>query len=189
MSLLSACAVSPFATTTSAQPQPGMAGTAQFGIHHYVAQLAKQLFFTAKPIQLEQSVAVGTFLPTERINGKNMPAKNLLGQQIQESFMTLATQAGLNVIEFKTTTAIKMQHNQDLMLSRQVSDINPYVQADYYLTGTYTAQQKNIVINARLIETQSQKVIAAATDVIPANVMWEQGKVMMNDKNIYRTAY
>lgn len=187
--LLSACSILPSDDTANQQALPAFADSSELSVHHYVEQLAKQLLFTAKPINLTQSVAVGTFLPIESINGNNMPGANVLGQQIQESFVTLATQAGLNVIEFKTAKAIKIQQNQDLMLSRQISEINPYVRADYYLTGTYTAQQKNIAINARLIEASSQKVIAAATDFIPANVMWAQGKVIMKDKSIYRKAY
>jgi TolB-like protein len=189
LSLLSACSMLPSDDTAHQQALPSFVDTSELSVHHYVEQLTKQLLLTAKPIDLTQSVAVGTFLPTESINGKDMPTANILGQQIQESFVTLATQAGLNVIEFKTAKAIKIQQNQDLMLSRQVSEINSYIKADYYLTGTYTTQQQSIVINARLIETSSQRVIAAATDFIPSNVMWAQGKVMMKDKSIFRTAY
>ena len=194
LTLLSACSLLPSDDTTNQQALPAFANTSdahtsKLSVHHYVQQLTKQLLLTAKPIDLEQTVAVGTFLPTENINGKNMPTANILGQQIQESFVTLVTQAGLNVIEFKTAKAIKIQENQDLMLSRQVSEINSYIKADYYLTGTYTSQQQNIAVNARLIETSSQRVIAAATDFMPSNVMWAQGKVMMKDKSIYRSAY
>ncbi|MFT5311894.1 MAG: TolB-like protein [Paraglaciecola sp.] len=194
LTLLSACSVFSSDDTASQHAPPAFAeraytDTSKLSIHHYVEQLTRQLLLTAQGINLKQTVAVGTFLPTQSINGKNMPTTNVLGQQIQESFVTLATQAGLNVIEFKTAKAIKIQHNQDLMLSRQISEINPYIQADYYLTGTYTAQQDNLAINARLIETSSQRVIAAATDFIPSNVMWAQGKVMMQDNSIYRRAY
>lgn len=189
VSLLSACAVSPRVETAHEQPLRETKHISEQSIHQYVELLSKQLLLTAKPINLTQSIAVGTFLPTENIGGKNMPSTNLLGQQIQESFITLATQAGLNVVEYKTAKAIKIQQNQDLMLSRKVSEINPYVQADYYLTGTYTAEQEKIAINARLIETSNQRVIAAATDFIPSNVMWEQDRIIMKDDKIYRKAY
>ncbi|WP_233269093.1 FlgO family outer membrane protein [Paraglaciecola sp. L1A13] len=184
--LLSACAIPSFDDSADT---PTQVNSAQYSTHHYVALLAKQLFFTAKPIYMEKSVAVGTFLPTESMDGKNVPSTNELGQQIQESFVTLATQAGLNVVEFKTATAIKIQHNQDLMLSRQINEINANVQTDYYLTGTYSLQQKNIAINARLIEASSQKVIAAATEVFPSNAMWEQEKIMLKNNGLYRNAY
>ena len=114
VSFLSACSV---LSSDDADIEQTKVTGPQYSTHHYVAVLAKQLFFTAKPIYMEKSVAVGTFLPTESIDGKNMPSTNELGQQIQESLVTLATQAGLNVIEFKTASAIKIQHNQDLMLS------------------------------------------------------------------------
>ncbi|TWX67487.1 hypothetical protein ESZ39_13365 [Colwellia sp. C1TZA3] len=160
-------------------------------MHQYVTQLAKQLFLTSDMIRLNKRVAVGTFLPMMDINGKYMPASNALGQQIQESFVTLATQAGMSVIEFKATTAIKIQENQDIMLSRKVSEINSRIKADYYLTGTYSTLEQSITVNVRLIDVNTQKVIAAATDFIPTNVMWSQPKVSqpqvtMKDNRFYR---
>ncbi len=140
-------------------------------IHFYVEQMAKQLLLTSQSIRVNQSVAVGTFLPIAELGGKSAPPSNLLGQQIQESFVTLATQAGLNVVEFKTAKAIKMQKNQDVMLSRSVSEINASINADYYLTGTYSYQTQGVVANVRLIEVSTSNVVAAATDLIPAYVV------------------
>jgi TolB-like protein len=189
VTVLNACSAFPDADRVSQKNAQGFEQTSQQNVHHYVKQLTKQLFFTAQPIDLNRSVAVGTFLPTQSIDGNKLPMTHVFGQQVQESFITLATQAGLNVIEFKTANVITLKPNQDIMLSRQVSEINPYIKAEYYLTGTYTAQQENIAINARLIETSSQRVVAAATDFIPKDVMWAQGKVMMNGSSIYRTSY
>ena len=162
----------------------------KYSIHYYVEQLARQLFQTSKDIKLNQSVAVGTFLPITDLEGKNLPSSNILGQQIQESLVTLATQAGLNVVEFKTSKAIKIHKNQDVMLSRNVSEIDANIKADYYLTGTYYTQEQNIIVNVRLIEVATHNVIAAATDLIPINVTWSQlqmsqPKVTINNNNHY----
>jgi len=166
-------------------------GVGKQSVHYYVEQLARQLFMTSKAINFNQSVAVGTFLPMTDIGGKNMPLSNVLGLQIQESLVTLATQAGLNVIEFKAARGIKIQKNQDVMLSRKLSDINTQIEADYYLTGTHYIQDQSVVVNARLIDVATQDVIAAATDVIPRSVMWDfpeksRAKITMIGSNIYR---
>lgn len=165
-------------------------------IHHYVEQLARQLFLTSRAIKLNQSVAVGTFLPMADLGGKkvpyaNTPYTNVIGQQVQESFVTLATQAGMNVIEFKTTRAIKIQKDQDVMLSRRVSDLNENIAADYYLTGTYSFQERGVVVNVRLIEVDTSNVVAAATDIIPTYVVWrlsgshQPNVTLVENKNLY----
>ena len=154
--------------------QNGNFDTTENSIHYYVEQLARQLFLTSQAIKLNQSVAVGTFLPITDLGGKHAPLSNALGQQIQESLVTLAAQAGLNVIEFKTTKAIKIQKNQDVMLSRQVNELNPHFDTDYYLTGTYYTQNQNVVVNVRLIEVATSNVIAAATDFMPASIISSQ---------------
>jgi len=159
-------------------------------IHYYVEQLTRQLFLTSQAIKLNQSVAVGTFLPIEALGGKKAPLSNVLGQQIQESFVTLVAQAGLNVVEFKATKAIKIQKNQDVMLSRKVSELNARFKADYYLTGTYSVQRRNVVVNARLIEVATSNIVAAATDNIPMSLVWaqlnmSQSKNKMNSNSIY----
>jgi TolB-like protein len=135
--------------------------------HTYIDQLARQLFSSTHNINIHQLIAVGSFLPMDDLTGKHLPQESVLGQQIQESFVTLATQAGLNVVEFKTAKTIKLSQNLDVMLSRQVKEINPSINIDYYLTGTYAFQGNGVVVNARLIEVANSHVIAAATDLIP----------------------
>lgn len=141
-------------------------------LHYYVEQLTRQLLLTSPSVELNQSVAVGTILPLTQLSGNNNPPNNLIGQQLQESLVTLATQAGLNVIEFKTMNSIKVESSQDLMLSRQLDEINTQLSADYFLTGTYHNQRQTLVVNVRLIDVTTHNVIAAATDTIPIGMMW-----------------
>jgi len=164
---------------------------AQGSIHYYVEQLAKQLFSTAQEIDASRTVAVGTFLPMSAlrlgVDGKNSPVVNPIGYQIQESFVTFATQVGLNIVEFKTMATIKIKANSDRMLSRQLNELQRGVGADYFLTGTYAEQESSLVVNVRLIDVQSQQVIAAATDYIPANSMWQPSTNRMKGNLLYRT--
>ena len=140
-------------------------------LHQHITQLARQLFTSAKRLQFNETIAVGSFLPVENLAGKDIPPSATLGQQIQESLVTLATQAGMNVIEFKTSNTLKLEPTLDIMLSRDIKKINTNINIDYFLTGTYTFSTAGLVVNARLIDVSNSSVIAAATDIIPTYVV------------------
>lgn len=187
-STLASCAHHPLdarsqqAAGDKAVAAPNTATLNQDSLHFYVSQLARQLFASANQMQFNEAVAVGSFLPIDDIEGKNVPPSFTLGQQIQESFVTLATQAGLTVVEFKTTSTIKLDNNLDIMLSRDLKKINPNIEIDYFLTGTYSFQQTGLAVNARLIDASTSNVIAAATDLIPRYLLHSAGNQVVQHK-------
>jgi len=158
-------------------------------LHKHVEKLAKQLLLTSQLIDKSSTIAVGTISPTLYSNGGTLPSHLALGLQIQESLITFATQAGLKVIEFKTMPNIKISEQADKMLSRQLNELNPAITADYFLTGTYTLQENNSIVNIRLIQVPENIILAAATDYVPNDVMWSQSKVTLKNNQIYRNGY
>jgi TolB-like protein len=158
-------------------------------LHKHVENLARQLLSTSQVIDTTRTVAVGTILPTIQANGDSLPSHTALGLQIQESLMTFVTQAGLKVIEYKTMPNIRISEQADKMLSRQVDDLNPTIAADYFLTGTYTLQETNTMVNIRLIQVPENIVLAAATDYVPNDAMWSASKVTLKNNQIYRNGY
>lgn len=162
-------------------------------IHQHVTRLANTLFSSAKNIKLNQSVAVGTFLPVSLTNEKSKLEQRNIGLQIQESFITLGSQAGLNIIEYKTMSSIIIQQDSDVMLSRNTQNLHEKINAKYFLTGTYSEQENSLVVNARLIELSSQNVVAAATDYIPTvslrskqDLLQGKQKITMKNNMLYR---
>ena len=158
-------------------------------LHRHVEKLVTQLLSTSRLIDKTNTVAVGTILPTMDTSGESLPSRSALGLQIQESLMTFASQAGLKVIEYKTMPNIKISAQADKMLSRQVNELSPTITADYFLTGTYTLQENNTIVNIRLIQVPENIVLAAATDYVPNNVMWSSSKVALKNNQIYRNGY
>ena len=165
-------------------------------IHQHITRLANTLFSSAKNMKLNQSVAVGTFLPVSLINEKSKLEQNHIGLQIQESFITLGSQAGLKIIEYKTMSSIVIQQGSDVMLSRQIQNLHEKVNAQYFLTGTYSEQENSLVVNARLIELSSQNVVAAATDYIPTvslrskqDSSQSKQKITMKNNMLYRKSF
>jgi len=157
--------------------------------HQHIIRLGNKLFSTSRKINLNEPVAVGTFLPIKQLNGKDVQNENVFGHKIQESFVTIGLQAGLNIIEFKTMPSIKLQDGYDIMLSRNTQDLNLKVNAKYFLTGTYTEEVDHFIVNARIIELETQKVVAAVTDTIPRDMTISQQKTTMNNGMLYRKSY
>jgi TolB-like protein len=158
-------------------------------LHKHVENLTRQLLSTSQLINTAKTVAVGTILPTTLSSGESLPSHSTLGLQIQESLITFATQAGLKVIEYKTTPNIKISEEADKMLSRRIDELDPTISADYFLTGTYTLQENSTIVNIRLIQVPENIVLAAATDYLPNDVMWSASKVTLKNNQIYRNGY
>lgn len=181
-----------FETASGYEPatvQPQIAGVSENSIHQHVTRLANRLFSSAKNMKLNQSVAVGTFLPVSLISDESMLEQRHIGLQIQESFITLGSQAGLKIIEYKAMSAIKIQKGTDVMLSRDTQNLHGEINAQYFLTGTYSEQDDGLVVNARLIELSSQNVVAAATDYIPTVTLKSKENITMKNNLLYRNTY
>lgn len=158
-------------------------------LHQHVTHLANNLFSTSKEFAIRYPIAVGTFLPIKQINGKNLPQEKEVGHLIQESFITLGTQAGLNIVEYKTMSAIKLSDGYDIMLSRDIKELNTQFKAKFYLTGTYSEQNDHLIVNARIIDLNSLEVKAAATKYIPIDVASNQNKLSLKNNMIYRNIH
>lgn len=193
MLMLSACSSVPQQLlAANAKPKPVklqyVPASTEGTLHHHVERMARQLFDTANGFDVSRPLIVGTFLPAMSYKNDD-PAMLPYGVQIQESFATFATQAGLKIIEFKTLPSVKVNANADVMMSRDINDLDNRVNADYMLTGSYTQQQSTLVVNVRLIRVFDKTIIAAATDYLPLNSMWSHNKVQMQNNRLYRGEY
>ena len=158
-------------------------------LHFYVEQMARQLFDTTNAFDVSRPIIIGTFLPAGSLQTGDNHALLPYGIQMQESFATFATQAGLNIVEFKALANVKVSNDADIMMSREVKALDKTVKADYMLTGTYSQQQNSLIVNVRLIRVFDKTIIAAATDYLPLNSMWNHSKVQLKDNRLYRGEY
>ena len=158
-------------------------------LHFYVEQMARQLFDTTNAFDVSRPMVIGTFLPAGKLQMADNQALMPYGLQIQESFATFATQAGLNIVEFKTLANVQIKEQADVMMSRNIKDLDQTVKADYMLTGTFSQQQNSLIVNVRLIRVFDKTIIAAATDYLPLNSMWNHSKVQLKDNRLYRGEY
>ncbi len=158
-------------------------------LHTYVEVLARQLFDTASAIDLNRPLVVGTFLPAKMLDDENSAELQALGIQLQESFSTLSTQAGLRVIEFKSLSGVMITENADVMLSRDLEKLDKSLNAQYLLTGNYIEQQNSLIVNVKLINVHDKSLASAATGYIPINTLYSHSKVKLKNGLLYRGEY
>jgi len=165
--------------------------TTQTSVHYHTQRLASQLFRSVITIKPDAGIAIGTFTQVDTLELNDTPNHplRLLGLQLEEGFMTASVAQGLRVIEFKTREKLTIKANQDLMLSRNIKQLSKTQKIQYFLTGTLTEQESGVVVNARLIDTSSNQVIAAATDYVPIDTMWSSNKIKLKQNLIYRASY
>jgi TolB-like protein len=188
---LSACSIVPIDGSMSEdnKQQGTSVHVKKMGLHDYAEQIARQLFDTSGYIDSSNGIVIGTILPADTLT----PSENLklshVGLQLQESFATFATQAGLKVIEYKTLNNVELIDNADLMLSRNVEKVLDNVNAQYVLTGTYISMDNDIIVNVRLIESYNKTIVAAATATVPLGSLWDHNKVKIQNHSLYRGEY
>jgi flagellar H-ring protein FlgO len=108
--------------------------------------------------------------------------------QLQESMQTVATQLGYQVSELRLNSAVVLHPGYEAVLSRDISQLAQSQSARYVITGTLTEGEQHITVNAKLIDVKSQQVLAAASSVIPVDVLWPLEQVQMRHNKLYRNS-
>jgi TolB-like protein len=153
---------------------------------YYSERLADRLFQDLAPITPGAMAVVSfTELKTLEPDPYNL-SQNLLGLQLQESMITVASQRGYRVKELRLATQVKVYPDHERVLSRDITELATSQSVRYVIAGTIHQAENYTTVNARLVDIQSNTVIAAASDLIPANVLGNTEKVQLRQQQLYR---
>lgn len=119
---------------------------------------------------LDQGVLVCTFVELKKLNRTSS-----FGRYVAEQLMSEMQQRHYEVVEIRKSQAIMVQEKRgEFGLSRNPAEIGQSAAAGAMLTGTYTPSKDSIVINARIIDNRSAKLLSSATAIIPRNQLAEE---------------
>ncbi|NOU50751.1 hypothetical protein HG263_09425 [Pseudoalteromonas sp. JBTF-M23] len=163
---------------------------APYTVHQYVSDLSIQLSNISGVRKRNARIAVMSFFKADGL-GETLAEQQASGlsQQIQESLLTQFTQLGYHTVEHRLENQLTLLDNADSMLSRRIDNLRERQNIDFVVAGSLTQQQHAYIVNARLIDMQTGRVVSAATTEIPVNVMWSDEKVLQRDGLLYRTEY
>ncbi|MFO7761651.1 MAG: FlgO family outer membrane protein [Desulfobia sp.] len=86
------------------------------------------------------------------------------GRYLAEQLMTEFQQRRYNVVEIRKSRSILIRKQRgEFGISRDPSEIKREISADGLLSGTYTAGPEHVLVNARILDNRTGKLLAAAT--------------------------
>jgi TolB-like protein len=129
----------------------------------YTEQLAMKLIENMKYVTDRTPIAVTSFVNLDN----NLQTTNIFGNQLAESFISELQEFGLSIVDFKHTGAVRVTSNGDFTFSRKGDELGSYPAIEYVLSGTLTYNDRGVIVNARLIGTESKVVVATAKGFIP----------------------
>jgi len=154
----------------------------------YTERLADQLFTGLAPMQ-KGAIAVVSFTELKSLapDPYNL-SLNLLGLQLQESMITVASQRGYLVKELRLAKAVSIYADHERQLSRDLAELAIQQSVRYVVVGTLNQSEFYTTVNARLVDIQTNSVVAAASDVIPAEVLGSAEQLQLRQQKLYRTS-
>lgn len=129
----------------------------------YTKQFAMKLIENMKYVNERTPIGVTSFVNLDN----NLNTTNVLGNQLAESFITELQEFGLAVVDYKHTGAIKVTQNGDFSFSRVGTELGNSPKIHYVLSGTLTYTDRGVIVNSRLIGTESKVVVSSARGFIP----------------------
>ena len=130
---------------------------------NYINRLAKELLQNMPQYYYTSPIAVTSFVNLD----SNLQTTNLAGNQIAEELVTEIRQLGLSVIDYKLTGIIKVTANGDFVFSRDAQQLRSQLGINNVLTGTMIWHENGLVLNTRIVNLESNAVLAAAKGYIP----------------------
>lgn len=184
--ILRVCCLSALVMLTGCQllpAEPKMTSSGQTAdptasLDYYSYDLARQLFHGLNPPDNMRFAVIG-FVPVDSLDNEEPRQSPLyhLGHQLAESLLSEAAQRGFVVTDYKVANSILMSASTDRVLTRDVEQLSPVQDIDFYITGTITEGEDGAVVNARIINARHKDVVAAATSFFPANLFWTPTRV------------
>lgn len=114
---------------------------------------------------LAEGIIVTTF-----VDLKKLYRTSSLGRYVAEQLLTEMGQRRYDVVELRKSRAVMVREpGGEYGLSRDPAEIVQSVRAGAMLAGTYTVAGEGIIINARIIDNRSARLLASATAILPRN--------------------
>jgi len=144
----------------------------------------------------------GTITLTSFVDLKRLNTTSQFGRVVGESLFSELFIRGFNITDFRGQNAITVNKTGEFFITRNISKLDSVVSNTYILVGTYTNIDQNVMINARIIDNKTGKIVTSARSmyanddcsifgicnnsqrkikILPTN--YKSNMVMLNNKN------
>lgn len=122
-----------------------------------------------------------TYIVTSFTNLDKLGDTTALGRLISENLMSGLQLNKWQILEARLTKGIDVTAAGEFSLSRDISKLRDEYKISGVVTGTYSAAEGNITINARVIDVNTGLLISSAQTYIPVNWLPDASFSIEND--------
>lgn len=165
-------AIWPFSLLSSPPPppEPVIEINETADLRREMGRVADELFTNLADPDPENGDLVGGVVVVSFVDQKNLHRTSSFGRYLAEQLMNELQRRQVAVLELRKSNSILIQEKRgEYGLSRNHAEIREEVAAAAMMTGTYTVTPRHIVVNARIIDNRSARLLSSATAVIPRN--------------------
>jgi TolB-like protein len=128
-----------------------------FTINDAINALANQLSKNnSLTIKDTGTITVTTFVELEQLNKTSQ-----FGRVVGESLFSELFVRGFNVSDFRGQNAITINGSGEFYITRNANMLQSEVSNTYVLVGTYSKIDQNIIINARILDNRTGKIVSS----------------------------
>jgi TolB-like protein len=128
----------------------------RFGTHYMAVNISSNM---PKPQMSGMPIVITTFVDLNDL-GKT----SVFGRMMAEKMIDEMTKQGFHVVEFRKSQDIFVRKDGgEFILTRDASELSKVTNAMAVLAGTYIATSKSVIINARLIDIKTPRVLSTAS--------------------------
>ena len=130
--------------------------TTQNTLESTIASLATQIMQNRK-LDTNKPVLITSFV---RLN--QLKETSEFGRVLGESLINELSNKGFNIIEYRGQMAVSINDQGEYFISRKPHEIKSKVPSTYVVVGTYSRQVGKVILNARVIDNVTGKIISSA---------------------------
>jgi TolB-like protein len=127
-------------------------------LNNAILSLANQLSQNNKMLAKD----TGTITLTSFVDLKKLNSTSQFGRVLGESLFSELFVRGFNITDFRGQNAISVNKNGEFFITRNIEKLDSEVSNTYILVGTYSKIDQNVMINARIIDNKTGKLITSA---------------------------
>jgi TolB-like protein len=101
------------------------------------------------------------------VNMNQLSQTSTFGRLVSEQVAARFTQLNFQVIETKLRSDLLIKQEGEFLLTRELKDIAKSVSAQAVIVGTYVENDVDVYINLKVVQPQTNQVLAATSYAIP----------------------
>ena len=104
----------------------------------------------------------GTLTVTSFVDLKQLNKTSQFGRVLSESLFSELFIRGFNLADFRGQNAISINATGEFYITRNITKLQSEVSNSYVLVGTYSKIDQNVMLNARVLDNKTGKIVTSA---------------------------